>query len=332
MMNTQIVYVVVSSDKDVFLEELWVSVWSLRQYHNDAVVKVLVDKLTGERIERHPIRSLINDIVVVPTPDDYTPMQRSRVIKTQIRNFIDGDFFFIDTDTVICHSLEEIDKFTDDIMMVPDGHLTKKEYCYGGSQQVEILFGEGIDGGDYFFNSGAIFVKDNGNTRKFFADWYKNWEISRNRGRNADQPSLWLTNKQYGYPIKPLPDKYNCQLGMSMKYLHEAYIVHSIHMNFIEDQSFSPFLGGTIYRELKKTGEITPEIADTILNCKSAWHTRCQVVGPDQIDFLWSPAGQAFSRAMMRSKGWTKFLNWCGMKLIKYERGKKKLKKIFKLH
>ena len=30
-MKTQIVYVLVSSVKDVFLEELWVSVWSLRQ-------------------------------------------------------------------------------------------------------------------------------------------------------------------------------------------------------------------------------------------------------------------------------------------------------------
>lgn len=329
-MRTQIVYVVVSSDKDVFLEELWVSLWSLRQYQSDAIVKVLVDDMTAERIEEHPIHSLINEVVVVATPKGYTPMQRSRVIKTQIRNFVEGDLFFIDTDTVICHSLEEIDTFADDFMMVPDGHLTRKDYYYGGSEQVEDVFGETIDGGDYFFNSGAIFVRDNQNTRQFFSKWYENWEISRNKGRNADQPALWLTNKQYGYPIKPLPDKFNCQLGMSMKYLHEAYIVHSIHMNFIEDQSFSPFLGGTIYRKLKETGEITPEIANTILYCKSAWSTRCQVVGPDQIDFLWSPAGQAFSRAMIKSHRWASFLNWCGTKLIQYNRAKNKIKKILK--
>ena len=38
-MKTQIVYSVISTEKDFFLEELWVSVYSLRQFHpNDRVV------------------------------------------------------------------------------------------------------------------------------------------------------------------------------------------------------------------------------------------------------------------------------------------------------
>lgn len=329
-MKTQIVYVVVSSEKDVFLEELWVSIWSLRKYNPEAIVKVLVDESTGVRIKRHPIKELITEIVVVPTPNDYTPMQKSRVIKTSIRNIVDGDYLYIDTDTVICHKLDEIDSIEADVANVPDAHLTYKKHLYNADKRVFQIFKEDISDAEYYFNGGVSFVKDNSLTRELYRKWNDNWEYSRNKGDNADQPALAVANKQMGYIIKPLPDKFNCQLGLSAKYLHEAYIVHSIHMNFIEDQSFSPFLGGTIYHDLKKAGEITPEIANTIINCKSAWHTRCQVVGPDQIDFLWSPAGQAFSRAMKRSKRWTKFLNWCGMKLIKYERGKKKIKNLFK--
>ena len=44
-MKTQIVYVLVSSEKDVFLEELWASVWSLRQYEPDVTVVAYFEKV-----------------------------------------------------------------------------------------------------------------------------------------------------------------------------------------------------------------------------------------------------------------------------------------------
>ena len=47
-MKTQIVYVVVSSEGDLFLEELWVSVYSLRQYHPEVSVTVIADKATAK--------------------------------------------------------------------------------------------------------------------------------------------------------------------------------------------------------------------------------------------------------------------------------------------
>ena len=50
-MKTQIVYVLVSSEKDLFLEELWASVWSLRQYEPDVIVDVVVDKPTAQRVK-----------------------------------------------------------------------------------------------------------------------------------------------------------------------------------------------------------------------------------------------------------------------------------------
>ena len=46
MMKTQIVYTLISSEKDYFLEELWVSLYSLRLFHPEATVNVLVDEPT----------------------------------------------------------------------------------------------------------------------------------------------------------------------------------------------------------------------------------------------------------------------------------------------
>ena len=53
-MKTQIVYTLISSEKDYFLEELWVSLYSLRQFHPKATVKVLVDESTKEYMNRFP--------------------------------------------------------------------------------------------------------------------------------------------------------------------------------------------------------------------------------------------------------------------------------------
>ena len=53
-MKTQIVYVLVSSEKDVFLEELWASAWSLRQYEPYVTVNVVVDEPTAKRVRAMP--------------------------------------------------------------------------------------------------------------------------------------------------------------------------------------------------------------------------------------------------------------------------------------
>ena len=333
-MKTQIVYIAVSNDNDLFLEELWISLYSLRIFHPEAAVKVLVDDSTNERLTNHPLKRLITDVIVVETPKDVTPARKSRIIKTSVRNIIDGAYLFIDTDTVVCHSLDEIDNLGCDIAAVPDTHssISESAMVQVWTDKVKEVYGVDITNDEYYFNSGVMYVNDNERTRKFYEDWNMYWlKYASDGKRNADQPGLAVTNHFHKGIITKLPDKYNCQLGLSMKYFHEAYIVHSIHMNFIEDQSFSPFLGGTIYKELKSKGEITPKMAETIINCKSAWNVRCQIVGPDQIDFLWSPAGQAFSRAMKRSGTWKKILNRCGGYLIRYERGKQKIQRLLKL-
>ena len=136
-MKTQIVYTLISSEKDYFLEELWVSLYSFRQFHPEATVNVLVDEPTRKYMEEFPkLCDMITNIVVVPVPEKYNAKQRSRVIKTTVRNVIDGAYLFIDTDTVICKPLNDIDHLECDIAAVPDGHLLLKE-CMFPPCQVE---------------------------------------------------------------------------------------------------------------------------------------------------------------------------------------------------
>lgn len=297
-MKTQIVYTLISSEKDYFLEELWVSLYSLRLFHPEVTVMVLVDEPTKMYMERFPVLcDQITEIVVVPVPDKYNAKQRSRVIKTTVRNVIDGAYLFIDTDTVICKPLDEIDLLTCDIAAVPDGHLPLAECMFPPTGTVRKVFGKDVSDSKYWFNSGVMFVADNARTRQFYKRWNENWTYSCfEKGQSQDQPALIVTDKEFGYKIEELPGIYNAQVAMSLKYFADAAIVHWWHMDFIENQDYSPYFSLQIYKEVKKQGALTSRAEGLIKNCKQSFVSPTMPVGREHIYFLFSPAGKIFNR------------------------------------
>jgi len=296
-MKTQIVYVLVANEKSLYIEELWVSLYSLRLFHHEVTVKVLVDENTEVFINKFlELKKMITDLIVVQTPEDYTPKQRSRHIKTTIRQIINGPYLFIDTDTVICKSLEDIDYINYDIAAVPDGHLPLSECMFPPTPEVKRIYDTDVSDAKFWFNSGVMYVADNKLTHDFYKKWNENWTFSCfEKGNSQDQPSLLKTDKEFGYIIEELPGIYNAQVAMSLKYFANAAIVHWWHMDFIEDQSYSPFFSLQIYKEIKQAGKITPNIENLIKDCKNSFVSPTMPVGKDHIYFLFSPAGKVFN-------------------------------------
>ena len=322
-MKTQIVYVLVSSENDVFLEELWVSVWSLRQYEPDVIVNVVVDESTEKRVNANvELMALITNVVVADVPPQYTPKERSREIKTRIRELIKGDFFYIDTDTVICKPLAVIDNCESDVAGIPDSNVFLKDNPFAGGMigSVKEIFGSDVSNCKYLINGGVIYAKDNEVAHELFRRWNRNWTYSCfTKGNSQDQPALWQSDHEMGSVIKLLPDVYNSQVAMSLQYFAEAAIVHFLHMNFIPDQSYSPYLSLKIYRDIKDAGTLTPEIKDLIINCKSSFVPFTMPVGRDQLLFLFTNMGKNFvqiykeggaaSWLMLKISGWLEKLH-----------------------
>lgn len=303
-MIPQIVYVLVANENNLYLEEMWVSIFSLRRHHPDATVKVLVDDETKEYISHFPLLSdMIDETVVVPTPAGYNAKQRSRQIKTTIRNVIDGDYIFIDTDTVICKPLDGIVDYIsslDDfkgIAAVEEGHVSIDGSLFPPTGTVKRIFDIDISQSPLTTNSGVMYVADTPLAHQFYERWNENWKRSCfKKGNSQDQPSLYATDYQYGYIISELPGIYNAQVAMSLKYYADAAILHWWHMDFIEDQSYSPYFSLEIYKLLKKAGEITPQIEELIVNAKQSFVSPTMPVGKEHILFLFSPAGKIFNR------------------------------------
>lgn len=297
-MKTQIVYTLHATKDFLFMEECWVSAYSLRLYHPEAIVSLIIDRETNDYIrEFSEFCNLFTKIVVVDVPERYSRKEKSRELKTKSRLYVDGPMLFLDNDTVICKRLDEIDKLSCDIAAVPENHLPLAKMPFKPLGSVKSVFGIDASDSKFYFNSGVIYAADNELIRSFFKKWNENWKFSCfEKGNSQDEPSFLMANREFGNIIEELPGIYNAQVQMSLKYFADAAIVHWWHMNFIEDQSYSPYFSKEIYKKIRKEGIITEEIATMIKNAKQSFASPTMPVGIDQIYFLFSPAGKIFNK------------------------------------
>lgn len=101
-MNTSLVYVLVSNPQDHFYEQTLISTWSARYWNPDARILVVVDELTNKNLvgKRNALMDIIDEKIVVDLSDNskktYTNKERSRMLKTNLRSYIEGDLLYID--------------------------------------------------------------------------------------------------------------------------------------------------------------------------------------------------------------------------------------------
>lgn len=297
-MKTKIVYALIASEKDLFLEECWVSLYSLRCYHSDANVTLLVDEATKIYVEQFAdFCRMITEIKVVPMPKQYTAKQKSRELKTNTRIYVDGPMLFLDNDTVICKHLDEIDSLSCDMAAVPETHLPLADMPFSPMETVKSVFDIDASDSKFYFNSGVIYAADNERTHSFFKKWNENWKFSCfEKGNSQDEPSFLMANREFGNIIEELPGIYNAQVQMSLKYFADAAIVHWWHMNFIENQDYSPYFSQSIYKTIKRERRISKETDWLIRNCKQSFVSPSMPVGIDQMFFLFSSAGKIFNK------------------------------------
>lgn len=296
-MKTKIVYVVISGANDDYFEQVWASVWSLKHYNPNAHVVVLTDKVTKDSIcsdARKESLNYIDEVVAVEFDGDYSNKEKSRWIKTNMRNLISGDFLFIDADTIICDDLSDVDKWNCSIGAVYDSHCHSGEICdtivfkdmY--IDRLRNIFGIQYNGEDVF-NSGVMFVKDDDEAHHFFDTWHKNWLHSNSKGIVLDQLPLLKTNIELGKVVKELPGEYNCQICFSVQYLTQAKIVHTFaHQK--EGIPLSPIMGSEIFENIKRNRGVTESVADILMHCKESFASPSYLVGKEWMKIRFQPA------------------------------------------
>lgn len=296
-MQTKIVYTLISSPNDIYLEQLWLSVYSLKLYNKNANIIILTDKLTYEYMNTiKEFMKIVDDVKVISIPNNYSNIQKSRYLKTTVRQNIEGRFLFIDTDTIITNNIEEIDNINIQIACVPDIHTTFEKFPFreGVIDIVKRIFNEDISDSQYYFNSGVMLVEDNKLTHEFYESWHNNWKYSSfSKGVNTDQQSLIKTDKDYNYLIEPILGIYNCQLLGSIQYFYDAKIIHFFNATWLPDTQYNPFFGKEIYLLLKKEQKVTSILDDKVRKCKSLFSSPSMIVADKFFNFILSSESHA---------------------------------------
>ena len=271
-MKTKIVYVLVSSSRDIYLEQAYISMYSVKYYMPDAYIILLVDKQTEETLVdvRKKETKYVDEIISVSIKGNYTPQQRSRILKTSVRKYIVGDFLFLDTDTIVVKPLSEIDYIEADIAACWDSHTTFDLNPY---RSICIEHGKilqwPIEKEKIYFNSGVIYVKDNEKTHEYYELWHKNWLEGCKNKVNMDLPAFAKTNYILNHPVQTLDNVWNCELKHGVKYLKEAKIVHYLCTNISKNNDRQVFILNekSVFLDIiANNGEIPLLIKDTIVD------------------------------------------------------------------
>ena len=271
MKSLQIVYVITFSEDNYYFEQALLSICSARIHHPDADILLVTDAVSGTRIDgwrKSALEEYRCQVLVADVPDTFDMLERSRFLKTSLRERIEGDYLFIDTDTIICRPLYEVTENEGDVCAVLDRHVRwhENEYLIFADNRLKRV-GFPIADGDAYFNSGVMYVRDTPAAHEFYQEWSDLWRMTLGKGFHYDQLSMHQANVNCGHIIKEMNGKWNCQLGgLFLNYLHGAYIIHYYASSNIDKHKLYKFKYEDTYLEVRKHQGVTPSLKDAILH------------------------------------------------------------------
>ena len=304
-MRTKAVYVVVSGEADVYFEQAWVSAWSLKHYNPGMEVECVVDPDTYDQVMgcyRKWALSVIDHLVRVEVPSHYSKKERSRWLKTSLRRHVKGDILFIDTDTIVCESLQEVDQLSGDVLMVKDHHCLLSDSFEGKgiAQQISNMTEQCFQEENYY-NSGVIFSRDTKLSHAFYEKWHEIWQKYLAKGVSNDQPALAVTNQELS-TILDLDDVYNCQIRFTLRFFYRAKILHFFNSAHTLNVAH-PFYSEEIYEKVKENQGLSDELQNLVLDCKSQFYLKTCVLGGD-VYAMWYDYPAFLLRELKENHAW----------------------------
>lgn len=291
-MKTKIAYVLISGDQDFYFEQCWLSATSLKLQSPHCQIILLTDDETNEsKIKKNiDFCSLFQEIKCIPFEESLPQKERSRYLKTTLRQHISGDFLFIDTDTYVLSPIDDIDDVPYDFAAVLETHspIDEKSHLWNYiSKRIVTAFNLSLKGEINYFNSGIILCKDTPANHTFFNEWHKNYKISQSKGVNSDQPSFYYTITKRLTEVNELNGIWNCQVIMGgIRYLRSCKILHYQHTSGFS--SISPFFSGEIFLKIKGTKKISEDILKQLPKVDQTITTRLMMIGNDDTNYWFS--------------------------------------------
>lgn len=210
-MDLRACYVLADSDLGRYAAMACISVTSLRRIHPEREIVLVCDGPTADAIRRtgHPLHQLCDSIVTAAAPFP-TAAERSRWLKTSLRQLLRGHLLYLDVDTVVVRPIE--------LRLAPGVHaLASADACdqrgrpvHEVAPWVQLLFTRlGWTVPDLYRNAGVVFFRDTPEGHAFGDRWHAEWRRSAEAGCHRDQPAFNAAVGAMQRSVGLLPLRYN---------------------------------------------------------------------------------------------------------------------------
>jgi hypothetical protein len=244
----QVCYVLVCQGWDRHAQMTWLSAQSLRRHESDVKITLVTEPETHRALQSvGKLLGVVDDVVTIETPIEDRRL-RAFHLKTLMRGYVDGDFLFIDGDTLVVNRVGDAFDFDAEVAAAVDfnfdhtffprqlrGPYTKLGWTYPLP---------------FYFNSGVVLMRDTRAVRQLSEEWTRRWSLLVEEGVPGDQDAF--ASALFARSIKwtRLPKAFNSIVIKRNYRFREAKILHFFGS---EDEQRGTILEHLLVR-LRETG------------------------------------------------------------------------------
>ena len=288
----QYLYVLVSTINDIYYEQFLLSATSLKLKMPDAEITLLCDSKTKDTLigKRNGYEKLVSKIVNVDTPDGFSHIEVSRWLKTSMRRFVQGDFLFIDCDTIITEDLSQINGLGITFGACLDKHSLLDRHAKSKAiigQEQQLGFTSHLS--NRHLNSGIIYCADIPETHNIFDRWHELWLFSNSKNIVRDQPSFNMAIHENSALFTELDGKWNCQIAFNgLPFLSSSKIIHYFASDLALHTSPFSLASNTIFQTIKTTGTIPSETVELLKYPKTAFVPESRIIADNDVLYVFN--------------------------------------------
>lgn len=251
-----------------FADQAIISAASVRKLYPNSTITILTDddslNFFANLRELCVLASDIRSVGRFPG----SPRHRSRFIKTQARCVLDGDFLYLDADTV---AVGEFGGLLDCDAPFSAAIDRNRVNPWGGFPPWVVPDYERL-GWRYptnlYLNAGIIFWKDCDAARVLSRLWHWNWlHYTITVDNPADQPAFNHSLDALGIEPKIMDDAFNARVGVSPVFAHGARIYHLLSG---DERAEGTFLDELLNR-YRESGQVDLSLIDDAAACGHPW-------------------------------------------------------------
>ena len=284
------VYVLTSTPKDIYYEQFLLSAKSLNLIMPNAEIILLCDTLTKESLtgKRGEYDKLVSKTITVEAPCDLIQIQKSRWVRTSMRRLIEGDFLFLDGDTIVTDNLSSIGNSGVKFGACLDKHsLLNKHTKSKNIIEKNKYLGFNSHTSNCHYNGGVLYCADIPEIHKLFERWHELWLFCNSKNIVRDQPSLNMAIHENLSLFTELDGTWNCQISFNgLPFLSDSKIIHYFMSDLFMHSSPFSLASGEIFLKIRETGFIPDEALELLKKPRAAFVPESRIIAGENTLFV----------------------------------------------